>query len=340
MQSPNNPNKRAVTVGIFVFIGLAILIVGVLTIGSMRKAFISKITVRSVFDDVNGLKKGNNVWFSGVKVGIVKSIRFYDKSKVEVDLSIEEKSQQYIRKDANVKISTDGLIGNKIVVIVGGSPNVPAVEEGDMLIVKNEDGQQEILNTLQANNKNILAITTDLKDITQSIKKGEGSVGKLLTDDKLFVDLEKTMATLRNASVDAQKLTASLSSYGNKLNQKGGLAHDLATDTLIMGNVRLTVAKLNETASTARTLVAQLQESAKGITNELTPDRKSPVGVLLHDETAATQIKTTLQNLTSSSRKLDQNLEALQHNFLFRRYFRKQKQEHDNSDTTTVLSQK
>lgn len=334
MQSPNNSNKRAVTVGIFVFLGLAILIIGVLTIGSMRKAFISKITVRSIFDDVNGLKKGNNVWFSGVKVGIVKSIRFYDKSKVEVDLSIEEKSQPYIRKDANVKISTDGLIGNRIVVIAGGSPMVPAVEEGDMLIAKKEDGQQEILNTLQANNKNILAITTDLKDITQSIKKGEGLVGKLLTDDKLFIDLEKTMATLRKASVDAQKLTASLSDYANKLNQKGGLANDLATDTLIMDNVRLTVAKLNETASTARTLVAQLQESTKGITNELTPDRKSPVGVLLHDETAAIQIKTTLQNLTKSSRKLDQNLEALQHNFLFRRYFKKQKQQLDTKDST------
>jgi phospholipid/cholesterol/gamma-HCH transport system substrate-binding protein len=306
----------------------------------MRKSFISKITIRSVFDDVNGLKKGNNVWFSGVKVGIVKSIRFYGKSKVEVDLSIEEKSQEYIRKDAHVKISSDGLIGNRIVVITGGSPQVPAVEEGDMLTALKEDGQQEILNTLQANNKNILAITTDLKDITQSIKKGEGSVGKLLTDDKLFTDLERTMATLRTASVNAQQLTASLSSYGNKLNQKGGLANDLATDTLIMSNVRLTVTKLNETASTARSLIAQLQQSAQGITTELTPDRKSPVGVLLHDETAASQIKATLQNLTAGSKKLDENLEALQHNFLFRRYFRKQKKEQENQDTTAVLSQK
>jgi phospholipid/cholesterol/gamma-HCH transport system substrate-binding protein len=300
----------------------------------MRKSFISKVTVKSIFDDVNGLQKGNNVWFSGVKVGVVKSIHFYDNSKVEVTLSIEEKSQQYIRKDATVKISTDGFIGNRIVVISGGSHQAPAIEEGDLLVVKKEDGQQDILNTLQANNKNILVITNDLKAITHKLKQGEGSIGKLLNDDKLYQDLDKTLITLQKTSANAQKLTVSLNEYGDKLNQKGGLANDLATDTLIMGSVRSTVAKLNETASNTRTLVAKLQQTA----NELTPSAKSPMGVLLHDEMTATQLKTTVQNLESSSQKLDENLKALQSNFLFRRYFRKKKQ--SDKEDTTQLNQK
>lgn len=67
-----NDNKRLVTVGIFVLIGIAILVVGILTLGAQQKAFVKSISVTSVFDDVGGLQTGNNVWFSGVKIGTVK----------------------------------------------------------------------------------------------------------------------------------------------------------------------------------------------------------------------------------------------------------------------------
>lgn len=71
-----NDNKRSVTVGIFVLIGIAILVVGILTLGAQQKAFVKSIRVTSVFDDVGGLQTGNNVWFSGVKIGTVKKSIF------------------------------------------------------------------------------------------------------------------------------------------------------------------------------------------------------------------------------------------------------------------------
>ncbi len=45
--------------------------------------------------------------------------------------------------------------------------------------------------------------------------------------------------------------------------------------------------------------------------------------MLLNDEQAAGYLKTTLNNLQSGTKKLDENMEALQHNFLFRRFFKK-----------------
>ena len=45
--------------------------------------------------------------------------------------------------------------------------------------------------------------------------------------------------------------------------------------------------------------------------------------MLLHDEQAAANIKVTLQNLQSGTKKLDEDLEALQHNFLLRGFFKK-----------------
>jgi phospholipid/cholesterol/gamma-HCH transport system substrate-binding protein len=338
MSSNPNPQRRAVTVGLFVLIGLIIFVAGILTIGGMRKSFVSKITATSVFDDVNGLQAGNNIWFSGVKVGTVKSIHFKGNSQVEVVMNIEEKSQQYIRKDAKVKISSDGLIGNKIIVITGGSPRAEPIQDGDVLNVEKEDSQQDIMNTLQANNKNILAITTDFKEISRRISEGEGSVGKLLSDETLYRNLENTMATLQRTATQAQSITASLNTYVAKLNQKGGLANDLATDTQIMNDVRATVSGLSETAATAQALVVGLKQTTQEVTRKITTDKNSPVGVMLNDQATAANIKTTIQNLESSSQKLDESMEALQHSFLLRGFFRKKEKREQNEKKVVVDS--
>ena len=84
-----NTNKKAVTVGIFVFLGLLIFIAGVLTLGGQKNTFQKKITVKAIFDDVGGLQTGNNVWFSGVKIGTVKNMMFSGNSKVEVIMNID-----------------------------------------------------------------------------------------------------------------------------------------------------------------------------------------------------------------------------------------------------------
>ena len=106
-------NKRAIIVGIFVLLALLILILGIFTLGGQQKRFIDTITVKAVFDDVAGLKQGNNVWFSGVKIGTIKTIKLYGDSQVEVTMNIEESTQQFIRKDAVARISSESFIGNR-----------------------------------------------------------------------------------------------------------------------------------------------------------------------------------------------------------------------------------
>ncbi|HEV7382818.1 MAG TPA: MlaD family protein [Dyadobacter sp.] len=311
--------KRSITVGLFVIIGILIFVVGILTIGSMKKVFATSIAVKSIFHDVNGLKQGNNVWYSGVKIGTVKKIRFLDNSQVEVILNIEEKSQEFVRKNAKAKISTDGLIGNKIIVIYGGTQKVPAIEDGDQLAVEKIESTEEMLAVLSENNKNLLGITSAFKTISKNILDGKGTVGMLLNDERLYNDVDQTLGALKKASVNAQTLTASLAGFTSKLNQKGGLANDFATDTVIMRDLRSTLGKLNETVSSAGVMVDNL----KSTTAELNSNTTSPLGVLLHDEKTASNLKGTLQNLEGSTEKLDENMEALRSNFLFRRYFKR-----------------
>src|SRR5690606_27805090 len=144
--------KKGITVGIFIFIGIVILLLGVFTLGGQKKTSVKTFTLSVVFDDIQGLKTGNNVWFSGVKIGTIKKIQFYGTSQVQVFLSIEEEAHKYIHRDAKASISSDGLIGNKIVVIDGGSPNFPFIEEGDQLQVNQALSTDDIMKTLQTNN--------------------------------------------------------------------------------------------------------------------------------------------------------------------------------------------
>src|SRR3569623_2137810 len=106
-------NRKAIIVGIFLALGLIIFIVGVLTLGGSQKTFSKSIHISAIFDDVAGLKKGNNVWFSGVKVGMISDVRITDPSQVDVKMNVDEASQQYIHRNAGVHIGSDGLIGNK-----------------------------------------------------------------------------------------------------------------------------------------------------------------------------------------------------------------------------------
>ena len=324
--------KRAVIVGIFVFLGLAIFIVTILTLGSQRKTFARSITIKSLFDDVNGLQKGNNVWYSGVKVGTIKKVLLTGNGSVEVDMGIEQHSRQFIRKDAKAKISSDGLIGNKIIVIYGGSLQSPEVETGDILGIQKLLSTDDMMNTLAKNNDNLLELTNDFKVISKRIVDGQGTIGKLLTDQSLANDLNATMLTLKRASVNMADLSSNLSIYTSKLQSKGSLANDLVSDTVIFSRLRSTVAQLQQVAATSESVVNNLKSASNDLNTGLNND-KTPAGMLLHDEQAAANIKLTLQNLQTGTKKLDENLEALQHNYFLRGFFRK-KARREKADST------
>lgn len=310
-----SPNKQAVIVGVFIFLGLVFLLAGILIIGNIRETFNNKMGVISIFDDVSGLKEGNNVWYSGVKIGTVKSMNFFGKSQVEVNLNISTKSQQYIRKDAKVKISTDGIIGNKILVIYGGTEDFAQVEEGDTLAVERMFTSEDMINTLQDNNENLLTITSNIKVITNRLVDGDGTIGKLMNDTSMYSNLNAATVALQHATVKAEQMISSLATFSSGLNKKGTLANELVSDTTIFNSVKASVVKFHQMADTASVFITNLKKAGS--------NPNSAIGVLLHDKEAGAYLKESMKNLESSSKKLDADLEAAQHNFLLRGYFKK-----------------
>ncbi|WP_295672880.1 MlaD family protein [uncultured Mucilaginibacter sp.] len=310
-------NRKALTVGIFLAIGLIIFILGVFTLGGQQKSFDKSIRVSAVFDDVAGLKKGNDVWFSGVKVGTISEIRFVGTSQVNVRMKIDQKVQPYIHHNSGVHIGTDGLIGNKLIVIDGGSPQAPVVADGDTLHAVKMLSTDDMLKTFQKNNENLLAITTDFKVLSHNILKGKGTVGALMADSAMGIQLKNSMRNLQVATEKAATLAVQLNQFGDKLNTKGGFADKILTDTTTFNRLKAAAAQLQQAANNASTLTNNLNKASNKLN---TTD--NTLGVLLNDPKGAAQVQSTLKNLQESAVKLNDDLEALQHNFLLKGFFK------------------
>jgi phospholipid/cholesterol/gamma-HCH transport system substrate-binding protein len=315
-------NKKAIRVGVFLFVGLLIFLIGIFTLGGQRKTFVKSFQLKVVFDDIQGLKVGNNVWFSGVKVGTIKKIQFYGTSQVEVTLSVEEEAHKYIHKNARASIGSDGLIGNKIVVIDGGSPKFPFIEDGDKIAVNTTLSTDDIMKTLQVNNKNLVDITSDFKVLAKNLVEGKGTVGALLTDQQIANNFKTIVSNLQNTTASANRMASQLNTFSNKLNTPGGLADKMLTDTAVFARLQKSVTEFQKTATSAAALTDNLNKASAKLN-----DKDNVAGVMLNDPAAAEQIRSTIKNLQTSSKKLDQDLEALQHNFLLRGFFKNKAKE-------------
>ena len=310
-------SKRALIVGIFIALGIVIFVVGIFTLGSNQKTFGGGIQISAVFDDVAGLKKGGAVWFSGVKVGTINSIRFKGVSQVDVRMTVDKSLQSYIHRNAGVRISSDGLIGNKIIVIDGGSPQAPPVQDGDVLQAEKLLSTDDITKTLQQNNLNILAITTDFKKVSRQIAEGKGMVGALMGDTVLAMKFRTIVQNLNNTTAATTRMAIELDKFGAKLNSKGTLVDNLMTDTSTYRKLRASVNNLQQTTASAAEMVDNLNKTSSKLNN-----KDNILNVLLDDPKAAAKVRTSIDYLQQSSIKLNDDLEAAQHNFFLKGFFK------------------
>ncbi|MCX5706262.1 MAG: MlaD family protein [Candidatus Omnitrophica bacterium] len=184
--------KTELKVGVFVFIGMIILAVFILSLGKV-KTWASGYQVNFIFNFVNGVKNGAPVRFAGVDVGEVKLIRFYfdDKeSKTKVRLSCRVNNSVKIPVDSTIWVNTLGLLGEKYVEIMPGKDYNNCLLANQDLIGDDPMPMNEVMKFA----KNI-ASNLDL-GVSKVVHK-EGTVGKLLYDDKVYNELDALVTDLR-----------------------------------------------------------------------------------------------------------------------------------------------
>jgi phospholipid/cholesterol/gamma-HCH transport system substrate-binding protein len=320
-------NKKTVIVGIFVLIGIIILIAGVMTLGSQQKTFVKSYRVTTVFDDIAGLQTGNNVWFSGVKIGTVRKINFYGNSQVEIEMNLDATTKDFIHKNSKATISSDGLIGNKIIVIYGGTADAGSIAAGDQLESVMPLDTDKMMETLQENNINLVSITNDLKVLTHKISEGEGIVGALLTDSLLAQNFRGLMGDLSQTASKSSRLTSELVQFSQKLNQKGTTIDSFLTDTTLYASLQGTAKGLESTLQEANTVTNNLKNATEKLASP-----NNPAGMMLNDEEFAAYLKSAMGNLDQSAESFNETLEALRHHWFFRRSFRRSERAREESE--------
>lgn len=317
--------KQRVKLGAFVLGGVALFMIAVFFIGAASNFFSPTFAVSAVFKNVEGLKEGDKVWLTGVQIGTVKSVRIVTVGEVVVKLSLKEKQNEFIRKNATASIGSDGLIGNRIVVIQpGNSPEV--IHDDDTISAVNPADTQEIISIAKEVGENTRSITLDIKAISSKIKQGEGLVGELLNDGAFAQDLRKTVRGMEATSKNAVLATNDLTYVTHEMKTGKGLLPTLISDSSETKVFKESLSNIRRVSVSA----AAMSKSLDSVTRKMN-SHDNAVGVLLADTTFAHKMQSTMKNIQDASVKLDENMEALKHNFLTRGYFRK-KEKQDKKD--------
>lgn len=311
-----------VKLGIFILGGLLFLVLLLYMVGKNRNLFGATYVLKARFENVQGLVAGNNVRFSGLQAGTVKNVKILSDTVIEVTMIIEKKMQTIIRKNAIVSISTDGLVGNKVVNISPLKEPAAFATDGDILLAKKSVSTDEMLQTLNKTNNDVSVIAADLKTTVQRINSSS-ALWALLNDESIPQDLRLSVANIRAATGKAGKMANNLDAIVMDVKNGKGSIGALLTDTSFAMNLNNAILKIKAVGEEADSLAREINLLVTGIRQDVNSG-KGPVNALLKDSMLVLKLNTSLDNIQKGTDGFNQNMEALKHNFLLRGYFKKQ----------------
>lgn len=209
--------------GMFVTIGLVLFAVMIFIVGKQKNLFGSTIHVKSLFKTVSGLKEGNNVRFSGINVGTVDGIELINDTSVLVDIIIKEEMQPFIKSNATASIGSDGLMGDKVLVISAGTPGNNPIKDNDFIASQPAIEMEDIMTSVKSSVDNAGIITDQLAQFTYKMNNSNGALSKLITDEEFSNSLKNTLLNLQKSSNEFAVFTT-------KMNDGKGALSKLVSD--------------------------------------------------------------------------------------------------------------
>ncbi|WP_184549299.1 MlaD family protein [Mucilaginibacter sp. FT3.2] len=311
--------ENNIKLGLFVLAGLLVLMVAFYMIGKNRNIFGSDFELKARFSSLNGLMEGNNVLFSGIQAGTVKSIEMVNDTTIEVTLQIDSKVKSFIHKNALAAIGTEGLMGNKVVNIQPVKAASFSVSNGDMLTAQKLISTEEMLQTLSKTNNNIASISEALKATV--LRLDSSAIFDILNDKTIGPSLKSSLGNINKASKNASDMTMGLNELVTQIKQGKGAAGLLLTDTAFAGNLKQAITKLKSASDNANKLTLQANMIMTSVNHDMN-DGHGTLHALLKDSLIARKISISLDNVMKGTDGFNQNMEALKHNFFFKGYFK------------------
>jgi phospholipid/cholesterol/gamma-HCH transport system substrate-binding protein len=324
-----------VKLGIFVLVGLVMLIFALYMVGKDTNLFSRNYVLKVRFDNVSGLMVGNDVRYSGIQVGTVKRLTLLNDTIIEVTMLVDEKMKIYIHKSDIASIGTDGLVGNKLINITPGKDKSQLAGDDDILKVKPSINTDEMMEVLNKTNKNIAVISEDLKSTVQRLNNST-AFWKILNEKSLPDNLksalsnirnaaskaDNAMLNIRNATVKADDMVADLQNVVQNLKNGKGSLGGILQDTALLVNLNAAVDKIKIVGDNASDLANELNSLTDGVKQDINSG-KGTMNAVLKDSALVQKLNKSLEHIEQGTDNFNQNMEALKHNFFFKGYFKK-----------------
>lgn len=311
-----------VKLGIFVMAGLGFLILLLYMIGKNQNLFGKTFELRARFTNARGLMWGNNVRFAGIDAGTVTGIEIINDTTIEVTMRLENSIRKHISKNAIASIGTDGLMGNKIVNIEPAATAAAPVESGDVLLSSAATDTDEMLRILSKTNNDLYAIASSLRVTVGRVNESK-AIWAILEDSTLPANVKSTFSEFHQASRSLHDMIGNLEMIVSDIKGGKGSLGKIVEDTSIAATISSMVNRMDRVGREADSLANSIHEIVKGIGTDI---EKGPgsLNLLLKDKTSADRLSRSLENIEKGTRTFEEDMKALQSNFLFRGYFKKQ----------------
>ncbi|MDZ7315606.1 MAG: MlaD family protein [candidate division KSB1 bacterium] len=184
--------SHEIKVGLTFLVGILVIIYIIFAVGRHQGVLEKRYLLHFYVTRVNGLQTGAPVRLNGVRVGSVVGISFIEEvgnPKIKVSVEILRSVQKHIRKDSEAYIGTLGLLGDKFVSITAGSPDQPMLNDGDFLVGMDPIDVEKLIDESVAAFNELKDMTIKIKEITDKINEGQGTLGLLLNDPRLYNEL-------------------------------------------------------------------------------------------------------------------------------------------------------
>jgi phospholipid/cholesterol/gamma-HCH transport system substrate-binding protein len=303
-------------VGLFVLIGLFVLAMGIFYVTGGGNVLSPKYRLKTYLPEVSGLAIGAPVRLDGVEIGNVESIKLVPRTpgrpsernkNIEVGMRVDRRFQNDILTDSAASLVTEGLLGNRYLNITRGLTGV-SLKEGQEVPGTEEKAIKEVVERSAELLGNLQVLSEDVRGLIAGVKQGQGSLGKLLTDDQAYRHLNNILAKGDELVSNVQAGQGSIGKLVVSDEMYKKVDQGLDNVNVILADVRAqkgTIGKLLYDP----TLYNQFKDALANGNSFVTDVRagKGSLGKLATDETLYNKLRDTSANLAAASAKLNEN---------------------------------
>jgi phospholipid/cholesterol/gamma-HCH transport system substrate-binding protein len=279
-----NYTARDRLVGGFVMIAIIAIIGLFMAKVKSSKLFDETINYQTFMKNAQGISTETIINISGIDVGKVISLNIADNNKIHITFFVYKDFQKLLRADSTGELNKLSLVGNAVIIIKAGSPELPMLPNNAVILVEEPVTTDDLIAGITPVIKNLESLIGDLskiinaidpkavknsihnveallvnaRELSDHVSEGKGALGSILYDKRQqqsvnnsLLMLEKSIRGISQRVKETQPLITNV----NKLS--------LESEKMII-DVRQSVKRLDEDIK----LLPSLIESTQAILDE------------------------------------------------------------------------